>query len=299
MATRPPPYDEFYGQHCPSALACPHLQGQNVQALWQQNQQLIGENRQVPERNDRLVKELHDAHLRCAQVEAHHRRQFKANRDAQNQSNESHTSRGRRRRRRGAPKGHPPWRRPPPQRVDRTVAVPRPTTCPHCHSPDLPPHPEDHRHRQEDIVLVPRTVVTEYRHDPSWCARCQRPVHQTGPGEMRHAAIGPVAKATAAWLRYDVGLSYRKIQRLFDQLCGLRFVPASALGFDRQLTRRAQDLYADLRAKIHAADCLHAAETHWRVDGRNHFLWYAGNEQLSCYHLAPHRSAEVATGLLG
>jgi hypothetical protein len=148
-------------------------------------------------------------------------------------------------------------------------------------------------------VLVPRTVVTEYRHDQSWCARCQRPVHQTGPGEMRHAAIGPLAKATAAWLRYDVGLSYRKIQRLFDELFGLRFVPASALGFDRQLTRRAEDLHADLRAKIHAADCLHADETHWRVDGVTHFLWYAGNENLSCYHIARHRSGAVAADLLG
>ncbi len=299
MATRPPPYDEFYGKPCPYRLACPHLQGQNVQTLWQHHQQLLEENRQVHQRNEQLVKELHDAHARCAQLEARHRRQFKASRDAQDQSHEPHTSRSRRRRRRGAPKGHPPWTRPHPERVDRTISVPRPITCPHCHSPDLRPHPEEHRHRQEDIVLVPRTLVTEYRHDQSWCARCQRPVHQTGPGEMPHAAIGPVAKATAAWLRYDVGLSYRKVQRLFDQLFGLRFVPASALGFDRQLTRRAGDLYADLRAKIQAADCLHADETHWRVDGVNHFLWYAGNAHLSCYHIARHRSAAVATDLLG
>jgi hypothetical protein len=299
MAMRPPPYDEFYGKRCPYRLACPRLQGQNVETVWQENQLLREQNRQVHQRNEQLVGQLRDSQARCAQLEARHRRQFKANREAQDQSNDTHPLRSPRCRRRGAPKGHAPWRRPPPERVDRTMAVPRPTTCPHCHTPDLPPHPQDHRHRQEDIVLLPRTVVTEYRHDQSWCVRCQRPVHQTGPGEMPHAAIGPVAKATAAWLRYDVGLSYRKIQRLFDQLFGLRFVPASALGFDRQLTRRAEALYADLRAKIQAADCLHADETHWRVDGVNHFLWYAGNAHLSCYHIARQRSAAVAADLVG
>jgi len=80
MATRPPPYDEFYGKPCPYRLACPHLQGQNVQTLWQHHQQLLEENRQVHQRNEQLVKELHDAHVRCAQLEGRHRRQFKASR---------------------------------------------------------------------------------------------------------------------------------------------------------------------------------------------------------------------------
>ena len=296
MGKRPPPYDEFYGQTCPYRLACPHLQGQNVQTVWQQNQLLIEENRQLRRRVDGLVEDLHERDARIAQLQRCHRRQFKASRDVQD---ESRSSRSLRRRPRGAPKGHPPWRRPQPERVDHTIPVPRPTTCPHCHRADLPAHPQVHAHRQEDIVLVPRTLVTEYRHAQSWCAHCQRPVHQTGPGEMRHAAIGPLAKATAAWLRYDLGLSYRKVQRLFDELFGLRFVPASAPGFDHQLTRRAGELYTDLRAKIKAAQNLHADETHWRVDGVNHFLWYAGNEDLSCYHIDRHRSGAVATDLIG
>jgi transposase len=296
MAKRPPPYDEFYGQDCPYRLACPHLQGQNVQHVWQQNQRLLEENHQLRRRTDELVEELNDLQARYAQLQLQHRRQFKTNRDPQKQNPEAHR---RRSPRRGAPKGHPPWRRPQPDRVDQKVRVSRPTACPRCHRADLPPHPEVHIHRQEDIVLVPRTVVTEYRHGQSWCARCQRPVYQTAPGEMRRAAIGPLAKATAAWLRYDLGLSYRKVQRLFHDLFGLHFVPASALGFDHQLTRRAEGLYADLRAKIKAADLLHADETHWRVDGLNHFLWYAGNPDLSCYHIDQHRSADVATDLLG
>ena len=125
------------------------------------------------------------------------------------------------------------------------------------------------------------------------------PSIKPAPAKCATPPSGPLAKATAAWLRYDLGLSYRKVQRLFDELFGLRFVPASAPGFDHQLTRRAGELYTDLRAKIKAAENLHADETHWRVDGVNHFLWYAGNEDLSCYHIDRHRSGAVATDLIG
>jgi hypothetical protein len=113
MATRPPPYDEFYGKTCPYRLACPHLQGQNVETLWQENQLLREENRQVHQRNEHLVGQLPDSEARCAQLEARHRRQFKANREAQDQSHDTHPPGGPRRR--GAPHGHAPWRRPPPR----------------------------------------------------------------------------------------------------------------------------------------------------------------------------------------
>jgi transposase len=293
MGSRRPQYDEFYGKTCPYHLACPHLQGNPAQRIWNTYQLLAQENHQLRQQLDQLrarVRELEDQN---AQLQAGHRRQFKAN------VPDSATGVPRRRRKRGAPKGHRPWIRREPDRVDQTVSVGRPHTCPHCHTSPLAPLSQLHTHRQEDIVLVPRTVVTEYRHAQSWCPRCGRAVYQTGPGEMRQALIGPVAKATAAWLRYGIGISYRKVQRIFDQLFGLRFVPASAVGFDGQLTRRAADLYEDLRAKIKTAQTLHADETHWRVDGVNYFLWYVGNTRLSCFHIDRHRSGEVAVELLG
>jgi transposase len=300
MAQRPPHYDEFYGQPCPYQLACPHLQGQNVETIWRRNQLLSDENQQLRQRADQLVQQVRELEARIAQLQRRHRAQFKPNQtDGNDPANGNPGCRSRRRKKRGAPKGHPAWTRPQPERVDQTVAVPRPDTCPHCHTPGLAPHPEMHTHRQEDIVLTPRTVVTEYQHAQSWCGCCGRPVYQTGPNEMRRAAIGPVAKATAVWLRYGVGIPYRKVQSIFEQLFGLNFVPASTLGFDRQLTRRAADLYDDLRAKIKVAETLHADETHWRVDGINHYLWYAGNEQLSCYHIDRHRSGQVAVDLVG
>ncbi len=40
-------------------------------------------------------------------------------------------------------------------------------------------------------------------------------------------------------------------------------------------------------------------ETSWRNDGLNHYVWYAGNDDLAFFHLDRHRSAEVAKFIFG
>jgi len=68
----------------------------------------------------------------------------------------------------------------------------------------------------------------------TYCPVCDRHVGQPGPGELLGAYIGPAAKATALYLRYELNASDRKISRFFAEFFGLKFVPASAFGFERQ-----------------------------------------------------------------
>jgi hypothetical protein len=96
-----------------------------------------------------------------------------------------------------------------------------------------------------------------------------------------------------------MGLPYRKTAELFREVFGLKFVPASALGFDRKAAARGAPIYEDLRQKIRASEVVHADETSWRNDGLGHFVWFAGNENLAFFHIDRHRSAEVAHGLFG
>jgi hypothetical protein len=152
---------------------------------------------------------------------------------------------------------------------------------------------------QEDIVLCPKTVVTCFDHQQAWCPDCRRPVMQAGPGEMLGSYIGPVAKSTAIYLRYGVGISYRNVQKIFTDLFGLAMVPASVVGFDQAAAARAEVLYQDLQQKIQASAYLHADETSWRVDGEGHWLWYAGHEQLAYFHIDAHRSGEAAVRVIG
>jgi hypothetical protein len=158
---------------------------------------------------------------------------------------------------------------------------------------------ESTEHVQEDIVLQPRTMVTRYLHGQAFCPKCHRPVVQAGEDELLNAPIGPVAKSVAIYLRYRIGIPYRKTTEIFRELFGLKFVPASALGFDRQAAGRGMPIYEDLREKIRTSDVVHADETSWRSDGVGHFVWFAGNETLAFFHIDRHRSAEVAKTIFG
>jgi len=225
-----------------------------------------------------------------------HQRQFKAKRKTDSPKQALQPSK---RKKRGAPVGHPGWVRPTPKRIDRTVFVPAPTVCPYCQKRELAPSEELREHIQEDIVLAPRTVVTCYQHGQAFCSQCNRQVVQAGEAEMLNAPIGPVAKSVALYLRYRIGIPYRKTTEVFRDLFGLSFVPAAAVGFDRKAAICGAPIYEDVREKLRVSDVVHADETAWRNDGVGHYAWFSGNEKLAYFHIDRHRSAEVAASLLG
>jgi transposase len=306
-----PPHDFecLYRHTCPylDGLATTWVLGEYRRAadVYQEHLRIIDAfDGHLKVRDERIrILERENAQLK-AKLQALHRRQFRRNKkkdaetggkdvEATSLSNEG------KKRKRGAPIGHPGWVRRKPERIDRTVDVPAPTICPHCQSEHLRPIEESTEHVQEDIVIQPQTVVIRYLHGQAFCPRCNRPVVQAGEGELLNAPIGPVAKSVALYLRYRIGIPYRKTVELFRELFGLKFVPASALGFDRKAAARGTPVYEDLRDKIRVSDVVHADETSWRNDGVGHFVWFAGNETLAFFHIDRHRSAEVAKTIFG
>ena len=305
-----PPHDF----ECLYRHSCPYLDGLSTRwvlgeyrraaEVYQEHLRIInGFDGDLKARDNRIrILERENAQLK-AKLQALHHRQFKLNKkknaetggkDAEgvSPSNEG-------KKKRGAPVGHPGWVRSKPDRIDRTVDVPAPRICPHCQSEELTPMEERTEHVQEDIVIRPQTLVTRYLHGQALCDRCHRPVVQAAEGELLNAPIGPVAKSVALYLRYRMGIPYRKTTELLRELFGLKFVPASALGFDRKAAARGRPIYEDLRDKIRASDIVHADETSWRSDGVGHYVWFAGNETLAFFQIDRHRSAEVAKSIFG
>lgn len=237
----------------------------------------------------RLEKENADLNAR---LKAQHRSRFKPNRKRDNESTLSP-------RKRGAPKGHPPWSRRIPDHIDHTVDVPAPQACPHCRCASLSESTTIHEQLQEDIVLQPKTKVTLYRHQTAYCPACRREVFQTAEGELRKCQIGPVAKATAVFMRHTLKLSYRDIRGIFHHLFAMPFVPASAMAFDQATARAAEPMYEKLRDKVRQTDIIHGDETSWRLDGQSAQLWYAGTPQFGFYHINRSRSGDVAVSIFG
>jgi hypothetical protein len=300
-----PPWDyQCLYKHC-----CPHLDGLSTQWVWEEYHQSSDEHLEHWKIRDIQQEELAKAldlvrklereneELK-ANLQALHKKQFKPNRKPVPQSSK-HRSDPATKKKRGAPKGHPGWYRRKPDHIDKTVIVPAPEVCPHCACTDLTPVDNMKDHLQEDIVLQPRTHVTNFKHHQALCAGCNRRVIQTAEGELPNCHIGPTTKAAAVFLRYGLRIPYRKVQQLFDVFFGMPFVPASAMAFDRTATRKGKPLYDDLKEKVRASESVHADETYWRQDGIGHFVWYTGNDDLALFHINRHRSSKVAQSILG
>jgi len=301
------------GFNCLYKDACPYMD--RLSAKWvfgeyrrgthvyQEHLRIIDLFRDKVDKYDKRVRilERENAELK-AKLAALHRRQFKQNKKKKLETgteNPACAEEDGGQKKRGAPMGHPGWARPRPDHIDLTVHVPAPTKCPHCHSDALRQVEETAEHLQEDIVIQPRTVVTRYLHEQAFCPKCNRAVKKMGEGEIPNASIGPVAQSASVYMRYEIGLPYRKIITIFKDLFGLKFVPASAVGFDRKAAERGTPLYNDLREKIRVSDMVHADETSWRNDGVGHFAWYAGNKDLAYFHIDRHRSKKVALEIFG
>ena len=296
------------GFECPYQHDCPHL---GMSTTWASVLLRDLDNDQFRDGHswieaEKEIKALDEENralsARVAELETRmkqqHRLRFKPNRKKHNSSTDA-TLGKKVPRKRGAPVGHPPWRRPTPDRVDHSVSVPAPSVCPHCQETGLRPVDNTHVQFQEDIILQPRTVVTEYVHQLAYCPGCRREVFQTAQGELRNCEIGPVTQAAAVFLRHEVKLSYRDVRKVFTGLFGMPFVPASAMAFSHRTAQRGATLYEDLRDKIRVADIAHGDETHWRIDGQGAYLWYAGNDQVDFFHADRSRGSEVAISIFG
>jgi hypothetical protein len=296
--------DDF---RCPYQTGCPYLEGLSTSWVFGCYQEGADTECHYEYQLEQLDKELQaERQLRRqlelekqqlqAQLRALHQRQFKGRKAPAVASPDCPSAQPKKR---GAPVGHPPWVRPKPKGIDRIVEVAAPQRCPHCQSAELKAVPEVQPHLQEDIVLEPRVITTCFVHQQAHCPHCQREVILPGPGELLGSYIGPAAKATALYLRYQLNVSNRKISQFFQDFFGLKFVPASAYGFERQAVRRGQPLYADLLEKVRALAVAHADETSWRHDGQPYWVWYAGDKDLAAFLWDPHRTTEAAQKLLG
>ena len=301
-----------YDYNCPYKDSCPHLDWLSTQwamKSYRRGKETYEEHLRIVDNfynsNEELRKRVRELEKENAEIKARlkqtHQKQFKPNKKNKESeiAGKGDSTPGKEKKKRGAPVGHPGWRRAKPDHIDRTVIVPEPSICPHCTNDNLMPYDGLHEHVQEDIVIKPVTVVVKYLHKQSFCSICNRPVIQSGEGELLNSHIGPVAKSAAIYLRYHIGVSYRKTAELFRVLFGLDFVPASAFGFDKKAALRGFPIYDDLLEKIRATDNVHADETSWRNDGIGHYVWFAGNENLAYFHIDRHRSSVVAKSIFG
>jgi transposase len=194
--------------------------------------------------------------------------------------------------------GHLGWFRRKPDKIDRIEEV-KLTHCPECGSKDISECERIDEHIQEDITL-PKVEAVLYRRHHYYCRQCKKIVSRKGKDELAKSYLGPKAKAFAAFLRYGIKISERDVKTVFEKAFNLKLVSSSIAGFREQLKKAGLPLYQALIQSLKTGSFIHADETGWKVDGKNHLSsWKFSNKKVCISHIDKSRGAKVLEDILG
>jgi len=193
--------------------------------------------------------------------------------------------------------GHVGWFRKKPKTINRIEEV-RLDKCPSCGSSSLSDCVHIEEHIQEDIIL-PTTETVLHKHHHYYCKECKRVVAGTGSGELPKSYVGPKAKTLAAFLKYAIKISDRDIRTMFKKVFNLDIATSSITGFKGKLKEKALPLYGQLLESLKQSPFIHADETGWRLDGKNHWLWKFSNKSICYSHIDKGRGQKVVEDVLG
>jgi transposase len=298
---------------CPNVSHCPHLGGAaigTVVLLANQTQEsreylfrTIDAERetisQLLKENERLEKELAQVKL-----ELKLERQNKFATNPQKQSDTSKSTHDKAAspasKKRGAPAGHPGWFRKTPTEYDWAIDVPPPKRCPHCPGRvTVDPAFDPSEHLQEDVIDGQYRVVL-YRHPAACCDDCGEWLQQPGIGELLGSRIGPHLRSSALFLRNVIGISYRKIPQVIQEMFGITFTPAALIGFEKLVAELAKPVVDDIAKKLASNDgAVHADETYSILDGKRAYFWVHGTTRYIHFTFGTTRSGKVSRDVLG
>lgn len=200
----------------------------------------------------------------------------------------------------GRPKGHPGVYRAVPDHLDADLDVPLPG-CPQCGGPVTAVEPIEQFIEEVPPVRPHVTRLVTYR---GVCATCGE-VHSSHPLQTSLATgaakvqLGPRARALAAGLNKQFGLTMRKTCRVLRLLAGLALSPGGlALGV-RRAAVKVLPAFDSLVLDARAAAAVFVDETSWYVGAPGYWLWTFTTADATVYHVDPSRGRQVVLDLLG
>ena len=263
---------------------------QCLEQLERDNQRLERRLARIKKDNDRLRHELEETRRQGhRQAGRFRRRQLKQ-----------------RKKKPGRKPGHKPALRPtpPPERIDRVLAVPC-RLCPDCQVPLV--DPKIVVQYQTDLPpIVP--IVTQFNIETGWCPCCRQRRQSRHPeqtSDARGAAgntFGAGVLTMAGEMKHRLGVPYRKICDFLETYCGLHAAPATFVRAEQRLAERARPTYDLLIDALRRCHVVHADETGWRVNALNACLWVFSNKHVTIYAIRTGKGAhghEVPEEILG
>jgi transposase len=201
----------------------------------------------------------------------------------------------RRRKKPGRKPGHPGSHRQRPTHADEIIEVPL-EDCPHCHGAVENVHTCE---QYVEEVIPAQTRVICYRTYRGYCPHCQRSIESRHPDQIPHRMIGSRALLTAAQLKHELGVPYRKTASVLKRLCGLSITSGALVQEMRSLAGWLKPEYEAIQSALRHSSSVHVDETGWRLDGKSCWLWAFTNDSFTIYEVNPSRSHQVVLQQLG
>src|SRR3989338_7462035 len=172
----------------------------------------------------------------------------------------------------GAPKGHKPYTRHIPERIDY-VKQHIPNRCPDCNT-KLTGKPKRKRSRHiTEIKLVSEAKTTRHDIYGKYCPKCKKYVEGKVNEALPRANLGLNLMLLLMYLKLGLRIPCEKICDFLFTCYGVKLSKGGVVGVLKQLAREFGDYYAYLEKIVKAARVKHTDSTSWRIAGKNYFAW--------------------------
>lgn len=202
---------------------------------------------------------------------------------------------------RGAKKGHVPFRRILPTRADRIVRVPRRRTCPAHRDAKLQPTGEVAEAFQIDLRCTKRgfkKVITKYTGSRMSCPKCRRSLPPRVIARLEGRLFGHGFQSWAVYQRVVLRLSYRQITATMEEMFCESTTAATVVHFVRNLARfygRCEEVNLD---RLLAGPFLHVDETRLSIQGADHYVWIITDGRRVVFRMTASREPTMIRELL-
>jgi hypothetical protein len=111
--------------------------------------------------------------------------------------------------------------------------------------------------------------------------------------------IGSRALLTAAQLKHELGVPYRKTASVLKRLCGLSITPGALVQQMSALAGWLKPEYEAIQSALRQSSSVNVDETGWRLDGKSCWLWAFTNDSFTIYEVNASRGHQVVLQQLG
>jgi transposase len=155
-----------------------------------------------------------------------------------------------------------------------------------------------HEHTQIDIPERQKFIVTKHVVGWSYCAGCKK-YHGAVHEKLSKSKYGPNLHAYVAYLKFDLGLTLGKIQRMLTSQYDLLISTGVLSEMVTRCGQKFKSEYIEMKTNLTKTSHLHADETGWRNGGNSEWLWSFSNDKVSVYMIVPSRAQKVVKDVLG